>query len=186
MYCYAYADIPRWKYRYMFKQDISNYVYMLGHKLKVLYLATQPPAKEKLQLCPQIGQNIVCWNETINIKPFLRREQLLMKPLPLGLRTGCLWVENFLFSLLSGTTMTPRIALSLTICCTVNYQLKNWSSQSVIVNDTMKSHIVEYFLFAVIFVYSNMVNLPLVFPPTSLFCLHQQPKYSFNQVPCGR
>lgn len=61
LYYYAYVDIPRWKNRYMFRQEVStsNYVYKLGHKLKVLHLATVPLAKEKLQLCPQIGQNIV-------------------------------------------------------------------------------------------------------------------------------
>lgn len=53
------------------------------------------------------------------------------KPPPLGLRTGSLRVEeNFLFSLWSGTRMTSRFALLITICWTVNYQLKNWSHQS--------------------------------------------------------
>lgn len=59
-----------------FRQDVStsNNVYMLGHKLKVFHVATLPPAKEKLQLCPQISQNIVYWSETINTKLFLKRE----------------------------------------------------------------------------------------------------------------
>lgn len=37
MYYYAYAGVSRWKYRYINTQDISasNYVYMLGQKLKV-------------------------------------------------------------------------------------------------------------------------------------------------------
>lgn len=73
MYYYAYAHIPRWKYRYTFRQDVSTskYVYTLGYKLKVLHLATLPPAKEKLQLCLQKSQNIVYRNETINSKLFL-------------------------------------------------------------------------------------------------------------------
>lgn len=71
LYYYAYADIPRWKYRYRFRQDIStsNYVYVSGHKLTALHPAAQ--LQEKWQLCPQTSQNTVYWNETINTKLFM-------------------------------------------------------------------------------------------------------------------